>query len=249
MSKHFSSGFLPPIKRYVNAIERSLHLPWKEKARIMSDIATTIQARREAGESDDAIMAAMGTPQAVAAPFNQTFVGQYKGSAWRFVWLTLALICIFSTVGVLIYAAGLTDGTTLVFGILGSVQPISGAGIIGGADGPTAVFVTASPSLFTLWPLDMLTCAISLLSLYFLCRSRGTHGPRHFRIARILAGICAGLFCIRFFFTLAAHSLSGGAPSSLAGMFLSPSFILTAVSLAFVMWRTPEKDIPEQEDN
>lgn len=249
MSKRSSSGFLPPVKRYVNAIERSLHIPHKEKIRVMSDVVTTIQARREAGESDDTIMAAMGTPQAVAAPFNQAFSGQYKGSAWRFAWLALALICMFATAGVLIYAAGLTDGASLVFGISGSGQPISGAGIIGGADGPTAVFVAAGPGLFTMCPPDMLTCAIALLSLYFLCRSKGARGPRYLRIARILAGICAGLFCMRFFFTLAVHSLSGGSPSGLAGMFLSPAFILTAAALAFVMWRTPEKDVPEQEDN
>lgn len=249
MSKHFSAGFLPPVKRYVNAIERSLHLPRKEKARVMSDVATAIQARREAGESDDAIMAAMGTPQAVAAPFNQAFAGQYKGSAWRFVWLALAVLCAFSTAGALIYAAGLAEGAALTFCLPGPGQHISGAGVIGGADGPTAIFVTAGPSLFTMNPLDALTCAGAWLSLYFLCRAGGVNGPRHFRTARALAGACAGLFCVRFFFTLALHPLSGDMPANLAGMFLSPAFILTAAALAFVIWRAPEKDAPKQEDS
>ena len=91
MSKKENVRFLPPVKRYVNAVERRLHLPLREKARVMSDISTSIAARHEAGESYEAIMADMGTPEAVARPFNQAFAGQYKGSAWRFLWLALAL--------------------------------------------------------------------------------------------------------------------------------------------------------------
>ena len=89
MNRRRNGGFLPPVKQYVNAIERRLHLPLREKARIMSDISTSIAARHEAGESYEAVMADMGPPDAVAAPFNRAFAGQYKGSAWRFFWLPL----------------------------------------------------------------------------------------------------------------------------------------------------------------
>ena len=80
MSKKENVRFLPPVKRYVNAVEHRLHLPLREKARVMSDISTSIAARHEAGESYEAIMADMGTPEAVAQPFNQAFAGQYKGA-------------------------------------------------------------------------------------------------------------------------------------------------------------------------
>ena len=43
--------FYPPVKRYVNAIERRLNLPWKVRVRVMSDVSTTMRARHEAGES------------------------------------------------------------------------------------------------------------------------------------------------------------------------------------------------------
>ena len=79
MNRRRNGGFLPPVKQYVNAIERRLHLPLREKARIMSDISTSIAARHEAGESYEAVMADMGPPDAVAAPFNRAFAGQYKG--------------------------------------------------------------------------------------------------------------------------------------------------------------------------
>ena len=58
--------FLTPIKRYVNAIEWHLRLPLKEKARVMSDISTSIIARHESVESYEAIMKDMGTPRQVA---------------------------------------------------------------------------------------------------------------------------------------------------------------------------------------
>ena len=115
MSKKENVRFLPPVKRYVNAVERRLHLPLREKARGMSDISTSIAARHEAGESYEAIMADMGTPEAVAQPFNQAFAGQYKGSAWRFLWLALALAVLAATAAVLIFTAGMARGMEMAF--------------------------------------------------------------------------------------------------------------------------------------
>ena len=90
--------FLPPIKRYVNAIEWHLRLPLKEKARVMSDISTSIIARHESGESYDAIMKDMGTPRQVAERFNAAMGVSDKPSRWRFLFLVLLvlldLICV-----------------------------------------------------------------------------------------------------------------------------------------------------------
>ena len=249
MSKKENVRFLPPVKRYVNAVERRLHLPLREKARVMSDISTSIAARHEAGESYEAIMADMGTPEAVAQPFNQAFAGQYKGSAWRFLWLALALAVLAATAAVLIFTAGMARGMEMAF--LPQAFPWAGAssaGIIGGADGPTAVFVTSYAGIFSMGPLDALVMAGALLSFYFLCRAAGIHGAKHLRIARALAGICAAVFCVRFFLAVAMLSLSEGSPASLAGMFLSPGFLLTATALGLVIWRTPQKPENETEE-
>lgn len=82
------------IKRYVNAIERELRLPLKAKARINGDIGTDIHARLEKGQSIDAIIAEMGTPQEVAAGFNEEMQDQLlpKGSPWRWVFLIAAIL-------------------------------------------------------------------------------------------------------------------------------------------------------------
>ena len=235
MNRRRNGGFLPPVKQYVNAIERRLHLPLREKARIMSDISTSIAARHEAGESYEAVMADMGPP------FNRAFAGQYKGSAWRFLWLGLALAVLAAAAAALVFTAGMAAGVEMAF--LPQSLPWAGtasAGIIGGADGPTAVFVTSFPGAFSMGPLDALVTAGALLALYFLCRAQGTNGARHLRTARTLAGACATVFCIRLL-AMAVLSLAEGSPASLARMFLSPGFLLTAAALGLVIWRTPQK--------
>ena len=124
------------IKRYVNAIERELRLPLKAKARINGDIGTDIHARLEKGQSIDEIIAEMGTPQEVAAGFNEEMQDQLlpKGSPWRWVFLIAAIL-----------AGGAALLSILPF-LLFYFQS-SGMGVIGGADGPTAIFITGAANL------------------------------------------------------------------------------------------------------
>ncbi len=123
---------LPPIKRYVNAVERRLRLPRKIRARVMSDFATSICARREQGQTDDEIMAALGTPAQVAAELNEQMKDYtYRKSPWRFACLALAVL---SLVWLLGYA---------ILPRLFLIQQQS-IGIIGGADGPTTILITSS---------------------------------------------------------------------------------------------------------
>ena len=56
------------------------------------------------------------------------------------------------------------------------------------------------------------------------------------------------MFCVRFFLAVAMLSLAEGSPASLAGMFLSPGFLLTATALGLVIWRTPQKPENETEE-
>lgn len=154
----------------------------------------------------------------------------------------LALAVLVAAAAALVFTAGMAAGVEMAF--LPQSLPWVGtasAGIIGGADGPTAVFVTSFPGAFSMGPLDALVTAGALLALYFLCRAQGTNGARHLRTARTLAGACATVFCIRFFLAMAVLSLAEGSPASLARMFLSPGFLLTAAALGLVIWRTPQK--------
>lgn len=124
------------MKRYMNAVERRLNLPMEIRARVMSDFLSDITARREAGMTDEEIFAEFGSPKEAAANLNEQMKEYtYRKSPWRFLFL----------------AAAVLSGLWLViYGILEAVflsslkAELGGAsiGIIGGADGPTAIFLT-----------------------------------------------------------------------------------------------------------
>ena len=140
------------MKSYMTAIERRLNLPREVKARVMTDLQSSVAARREAGQTDEEIYAELGTPEAVAAELNEQMKEYaYAKSSWR--WAALA-------------AAGISAAMLLFHGAQGMLVSLlnlsageqNSLGIIGGADGPTAIFVT------TTWtPADMIPWLILLI--------------------------------------------------------------------------------------
>ena len=132
------------MKKYCNAIERRLNQPRDIKNRVMADFASSIQERREAGQSDAEIYAEFGTPKEAAADLNEQMKEYaYRKSPWR--WVFLAAACVSAAYLVL-------SKLLLTFGMILSTfrwRPGESAsiGIIGGADGPTAVFVTTIPGI------------------------------------------------------------------------------------------------------
>ena len=135
----------PPMKRYVNAVERRLKLPRAARVRVMSDFMTSIGARREQGETDEAIMAALGKPAEAAAELNRQMAAYtYRKSPWRFAFLASAALC----------AAWLIGFFAL------RQRGLPSVGVIGGADGPTAIFVTSQPAFSAAVPV---TCAVVLV--------------------------------------------------------------------------------------
>ena len=140
------------MKSYMTAIERRLNLPREVKARVMTDLQSSVAARREAGQTDEEIYAELGTPEAVAAELNEQMKEYaYAKSSWR--WAALAAAGISAAMLVFHGAQGL-----LVSLLNLSVREQNSLGIIGGADGPTAIFVT------TTWtPADMIPWLILLI--------------------------------------------------------------------------------------
>lgn len=127
------------MKQYVNAIERRLNLPRELKARVMSDFISSISARRESGQTDEQIYAELGTPDKVAAELNEQMAEfTYQKSPWRFACLALAIV----------------SGATLLWKLILHIlillitrqSEAASVGVIGGADGPTAIFVTSTVS-------------------------------------------------------------------------------------------------------
>ena len=151
------------IKKYLTAVRRRLNLPKAIKTRCISDLQTTIQARMENGESWEDIQASLGTPQQVATEFSQQlkeFV--YRKSPWRFLFLAAAIL----SGGWLIFYAGMQLVLKIIAGQAASL------GIIGGADGPTAIFITTGPIMN--WDAFLMgaLCAACIAVFLLLCKCK-----------------------------------------------------------------------------
>ena len=153
------------MKRYVNAVERRLNLPREVKARVMSDFSSSIQARREAGMDDAAIYAELGTPKKAAADLNEQMKEfAYRKSPWRFLFAAAAAYGAAELLGVLwanlIYLWYCLQANSQVMGVGITATHSASIGVIGGADGPTAVFVTTPDWMHYILPVLALTVGI-----------------------------------------------------------------------------------------
>lgn len=128
------------MKRYCNAVEWRLNLPREVKVRVMNDFASSIQARREAGMTEEQIYGELGTPKQAAAVLNEQMKEYaYRKSPWRFVFLLLAAL---SGGWLILYRLMILFGMLLnTLTVTFSPNESASIGIIGGADGPTSVFV------------------------------------------------------------------------------------------------------------
>ena len=137
------------MKKYTDSVERRLNLPRDVKVRVMTDFVTSIAARQEAGQTDEQIYTELGEPKKVSADLNEQMKEYvYRKSPWRFLLLALAI------------AAGLW--LAFYAGMQLMVRSLAGQagdlGIIGGADGPTAIFVTTSS--FPDWDIVIMAAAL-----------------------------------------------------------------------------------------
>ena len=150
------------MKKYTRAVERRLNLPGKIKARVMSDFISSIQARREAGMTDGEIYEELGSPVKAASDLNEQMKEYtYRKSPWRFLFAACAA-----------YGAAKVLGglwVNIVYWFCRAFLEVRGVfypeeaysiGIIGGADGPTAIFLTAPVWMHYLVPMVMLTVGI-----------------------------------------------------------------------------------------
>lgn len=129
------------MKKYITAIERRLNLPKDLKARVMSDFISSIEARRESGQTDVEIYAELGIPKKAAANLNEQMKEfTYLKSPWRYLFAVCAAYGAAELLGSLMaWLISLYLRWNLLAVNMGEASSI---GIIGGSDGPTAVFVT-----------------------------------------------------------------------------------------------------------
>ena len=153
------------MKKYTGAVERRLNLPRKIKVRVMSDFISAITARRESGMTDEEIYRELGSPKQAAAVLNEQMKEYtYRKSPWRFVFLAAAIygtMELLSGIWVnLVYLWYRLQAGDQVMGIGMTRVESASIGIIGGADGPTAIFVTAPVWVNYLWALMLVLLGV-----------------------------------------------------------------------------------------
>ena len=123
------------LKKYLAAVKRRLNLPKEVRQRVMTDFASSLQGRLEAGQSEEEILAELGSPKKAAAELNEQMKEfAFRKSFWR--WPCLGA-------GILSLIVFLTRGIPLAV-ISFPLRQGGSIGIIGGADGPTSILVTSS---------------------------------------------------------------------------------------------------------
>ena len=148
------------MKKYIKAVKRRLNLPSDIKKRVMNDFVCSIQSRREAGKTDEEIFAELGLAANVAAELNEQMKEfTYVKSPWRWLCLVVAVLCAIGLIwkgiiGLFVY--------TLTRGESASI------GIIGGADGPTAIFVATNPATIGSIIVPLILLILGLAGFYIL---------------------------------------------------------------------------------
>jgi len=124
------------MEKYLRSVRRRLDMPKELKNRVMADFTDSIEARLEDGQDEAAILAELGTSKQAARELNSQMSDYtYRKSPWRWGCLALA---VFS--GLCLAYRGLPGLLLMLFNKANNAS----IGIIGGADGPTAIFVTTS---------------------------------------------------------------------------------------------------------
>lgn len=127
-------------QKYLRSVRRRLNMPKALKDRVMADFAESMEARIEDGQKEETIFSELGTPKQAAEELNcQMEAYTYRKSPWRWACLALAILS-----GLCIAYKGLPGLLLMLFNKANNAS----IGIIGGADGPTAVFVTTSGNGF-----------------------------------------------------------------------------------------------------
>ena len=129
------------MKKYFRAVNRRLNMPKELRKRVLSDLESSINSRLENGQTMDEILQELGSAKEAAAELNRQMQEYtYKKSPWRWGCLVLMIVSFLSFC---------FQGTLGLLSSLFNFHTSHSIGLIGGADGPTAIFVTAPDGYYT----------------------------------------------------------------------------------------------------
>lgn len=168
-------------EEYIRAILRKTTFDGKTKKRLEADLAGSIDSRLEAGMDMAAVMAEMGSPEAVSQSLAQSMPGEVAvpKSRWRWVFLAFSILMVAAMLFSLIwYWAVIAQGDFLP-------AEAASVGVIGGADGPTTIYVTQS------WRVGIpgtsaIGLALGSLGVFLLMQWKGVASPRRFTLLGVV---------------------------------------------------------------
>ncbi len=150
------------IDQYLKAVARRLNMPGSVKTRLLSDLRSSILGRMEAGQTVEEILGELGPAKQTAAELNEQMKEYtYYKSPWRWVCLLLAVLS-----GASLGLGGILG--LLAFGFNTALN--QNIGIIGGADGPTAIFIATAGIAWEQLLLMLLLLVMGILGFYRLSR-------------------------------------------------------------------------------
>ena len=153
------------MNTYLRSVRRRLYLPGKLRRQELKLLKDQINRMLQEGQDWESLKTGLGSP-AEAAEAIQGKYPQYRKSPWRFLFLAAGIF------GILGLAYHLLLQLLLHFLLVHGVPEFSishssnaSLGIIGGADGPTAVFVTGATVTGSLNPEFLLFLILAVLGL------------------------------------------------------------------------------------
>nr|WP_319487554.1 hypothetical protein [uncultured Caproiciproducens sp.] len=161
---------------YIKEVIKRVKLPHTLKSRLKKDLISDIQIRQENGESIEDIIRAMGTPDEVVSELEESYIDKMPHrSRLEKIFLTcgIFLMSVLFATGIWCVSAKITaqDIICSVFPAREFISSSQAVGIIGGADGPTAIFVTSKISYWVLviFGVILFSC-IFCFAAYFILR-------------------------------------------------------------------------------
>ena len=118
-------------EKYIKQVKKRLAVPSSKRKTVLQDLEKTFASAAEHGETEQQVIARLGTPEQFAAGIEEKLgIDRKKRLKTRtIIWTTICLVV--AVIGFSVYL-------TIQQEMIGAI------GIIGGADGPTAIIVSGS---------------------------------------------------------------------------------------------------------
>lgn len=155
--------------KYIKEVEKLIPLPGRAKKEVLRDLEEAFASAAEHGETEEQVIQRLGSPKEFAENLNEQINFELFTQEHKKRKQMLIIVCtfIFSMLMFGLYAALKAAALT---------REIGGIGIIGGADGPTAIFVADPGMDFSMVAVILGIAAFAasiILTIRYIYKNRG----------------------------------------------------------------------------